>query len=303
MNIGALVVTYNPTEKILNGLIGKLKNDCEEIIIIDNNSESKEIIKAISKDVRIKVIFNNENVGLAKAQNQGIEFLKNKPLVKKIIVFDQDSNPDLNMVRNLNNEFEQIKKIDSNIAAVGPRFIDTRSNNYFPFIQYGFFRTNKIFKNKNHKTNHIKVDLLISSGTLLSIESLDKIGLMDESLFIDCIDTEWCMRAIKKGFNLYGVFNAEMFHTIGDNLKTIKIPIIGQKNILIHSPIRKYYMYRNKIHLVKKKHIFFKWKLQSILKIIPSVVTYIVFVVDRKENSKYIFKGLIHGLKGKMHKL
>lgn len=48
----------------------------------------------------------------------------------------------------------------------------------------------------------LECDLLICS--LISLRALDIVGAMEESFFIDQLDTEWCFRAHAAGYNVFG---------------------------------------------------------------------------------------------------
>ena len=65
---------YDTLESIINQSYSNI-----EIIIIDDelSSESKEILnKASNLDKRIKLIFNDKNIGAGQARNKGIEYSK-----------------------------------------------------------------------------------------------------------------------------------------------------------------------------------------------------------------------------------
>lgn len=62
----------------------------------------------------------------------------------------------------------------------------------------------------------------------------------ERGIFIDYVDTEWCFRALSKGYKLYMSEKAVMRHSVGDdtiNLLNFKIPV--------HSGYRRYYRVRN----------------------------------------------------------
>jgi len=51
----------------------------------------------------------------------------------------------------------------------------------------------------------LETDMLIASGCLIPADVLRDVGLMDDALFIDHVDTDWCMRARARGYRLLGV--------------------------------------------------------------------------------------------------
>ncbi|MCV5831057.1 hypothetical protein OFN28_30780, partial [Escherichia coli] len=61
--------------------------------------------------------------------------------------------------------------------------------------------------NKNleaDSTGCVDVDHLIASGSLIPVDVFEKIGGMDDSLFIDYVDVEWSLRARYQGLRCYG---------------------------------------------------------------------------------------------------
>ena len=195
MNIFAVIVTYNPNLENLNKLIGSIKANGVEPIIVDNNSLNLE---SFCNNIFLKL---NDNEGIAKAQNIGsLEAIARG--AEYIIYFDQDSTISNNFIIMLAKDFIEIQKHDSKISAIGPRFVDERHDFYYPALKLNKFG----LLDKIDTTNilePIEVSILISSGTLVSISSLQNIGLMKEEFFIDFVDTEWCFRALSCGYTIY----------------------------------------------------------------------------------------------------
>jgi rhamnosyltransferase len=265
-SVCAVIVTYNPELQTFFNLVENISKQVEKIIIVDNCSVESTVIwlkdKIEGSFGNLFCKYNEKNMGLAYAQNQGINVAIDEGF-EFVILFDQDSTPSHNMVTNLKNAYVILNNKVS-VAAVGPRFIDSRTKAAFPFIKYGFIRNKNISNDIN--INNYEVDLLISSGCLIPTKVIENIGKMKEDLFIDCIDTEWCLRAQSKGYKLFGINNALMEHSIGNNIFTIWL---GRKrNILIHSPLRKYYMTRNRILLIKEDYVPWSWKASNSVRVI-----------------------------------
>lgn len=142
----------------------------------------------------------------------------------------------------------------------------------------------------------VEADFVISSGSLMPVSVLDDIGPMDENLFIDHVDTEWCLRAQSKGYRLFGVPGARMVHTLGDSRK--RIWFLRRRNVPHHSPFRYYYILRNSILLQRRKYIPLKWRFAELLRSVRVVIFYGLFPANRLQCLQYMFKGIWHGLKG-----
>ena len=85
----------------------------------------------------------------------------------------------------------------------------------------------------------------IASGTLMPASALRTIGLMQENLFIDWVDLEWCWRASNQhGYQTICTGDVVVEHTMGDG----SVQFLGKK-VSIRSPLRHYYMVRNAVHI------------------------------------------------------
>jgi rhamnosyltransferase len=198
------------------------------------------------------------------------------------------------MVPNLRKALAALQAEGSKIAAVGPCLVDGRVGITFPFVRWGFPRNKKVHPG----SEPVSIDFLITSGALIPFASLRAIGPMDASLFIDNIDTEWCARAISKGYRIYGIPDARMRHEIGDNI--IVFRMFGwERALFIHSPTRLYYIMRNRILLYSMPHVSWTWKSQDLLNIPIRLGLFATFVPGRWKNITHMLAGLLHGLTGR----
>jgi rhamnosyltransferase len=280
MNVFAIVVVYNPNlTKLIKNLIS-IRSQVFNLVIIDNSHEKINL-----NDIPIKIDYfyhNSNKNGIARAQNIGINFALNNN-ANFILLMDQDSKPDINMVSTLLTDFHKLLNNNINIAAIGP--IPINSSNNLPYKPR--FRNVISFDIDN---NLFIANELISSGTLINASAFSKIGNFDEKLFIDGVDHEWCWRAIFNNFQLCQTKNTSILHTLGEGDKKI----LGVR-IAISSPFRTYYQYRNYIYLFKKKHVPLYWKLNNLLKYTIKYFYYPIFV-----SYKYFYrinKGIIDGFK------
>jgi rhamnosyltransferase len=285
--IVSVIVTFNPEENRLNELITSLRDSQVTVVIVDNNSKN-DFFLASEKDY-LKYRFD-ENLGIAYAQNFGVK--KAVELgANHILFFDQDSHISDHFVEDLISDYKKITLEYKKVAAIGPRFIDENKGFYFPALR---FNKRGLIDKISVENIHgpVEVSFLISSGTLISVESLNNIGLMKEEFFIDFVDTEWCFRALSKGYKIYMSEKAIMKHSIGD--ETLKI---FNFNIPVHSGFRRYYRIRN---------LFFMWKMPYIPKILVlklmvtnSVIQVLLFLLKNKKMDyiKFYLKALKDGIR------
>jgi rhamnosyltransferase len=231
------------------------------------------------------------NVGLASAQNIGISWAREHGY-RQILLLDQDSEPGEGMVEALQRALVTLSAVGP-VAAVGPRFHDLREDRDAPFVRLGFPLNRKSWCAVG--TTHIRCDFLISSGALIPMAVLDQVGPMDAGLFIDNVDMEWGFRAQAQGYALYGVCAATMHHRLGDARHAL--PLGG--HIVVHGPLRLYYMMRNRLLLYQMAHVPRVWKAQDMLRVPAKLFLFGVLIAPRMRNLRCMLRGLWDGLRGR----
>lgn len=272
-----IIVLYKPTLQQLKQInaLALIYN----IILVDNTPtpECNENQKYISSHIYIQL---KENKGIAFAQNVGIKEAQ-KQSCKYILFFDQDTIVDVNYPITILNEFKRIEKNNTKLVALGPIICDKDSG-----------LTYKKYSNESQiDVNNIICPTLISSGTLSPMWAFDVVGYMDERLFIDYVDHEWCWRAKSKGFICCMNLKIKIQHKVGyKTIYCIGIPF------LLASPFRYYYQYRNSYWLQRRKYVPIIWKIKINIRNIIGLF-YIPFYSPKP------FKVIICMLKGMMHGL
>jgi len=290
--ICAVIITYFPELYFLQKLLQRLKEQVNQVVIIDNSelSYAKDLFSDF--ETFVFVVHNHKNDGVAAAQNQGIIWAKDH-FFTHVLLLDQDSLPGSHMVQELLQVEKNRLSQGAPVAAVGPNILDRLTNTSEPLV-----KIKKIWIKKKYcaqQTTWRKVDYLISSGCLIRLSALSSIGLMDEAFFIDLVDVEWSLRSREKGFQLYVACSAKLHHAIGTKQK-----IFCRKNITKHQPERLYYQYRNYILLARRTKVsplgWFNYHLFRYLG--PRLLLFCLFVEPRMENTKMIAKGLYDGIMG-----
>ncbi len=232
--LAGLVVLYNPSFNFLE----KIKTYIDEVsilFIIDNSDELNEkLINELLKIEKIKYISNNENLGIAKALNIGAE----KALEKNydyLLTMDQDSYFE---GTNLSNLIDFIKEYtsDNKIAIFSPFHIISNK----PIIP---------------KSDFDIVDIVITSGNIISLPIWKSVGGFKEELFIDDVDHDYCLRIRQLGFKIIRVNKSILIHSLGELIIIFKI-FNKQLDYRKHSPMREYYKFRNTFYLIKKYNSF-----------------------------------------------
>jgi rhamnosyltransferase len=296
--VGAVIVTFNPEPLRFKALIESALPQVGHLVIVDNGSKAANLAwlrpyHSLSKKLRLIELGNN--IGIAAAQNVGIAAVKEQG-AEYALLFDHDSLPDSEMVRNLLVVLEDKTQKGIKVGAVGARYYDPRQNNPPPFIEVRGFRV--IRKGCNNKDRVVTVSYVIASGSLISMNTLAAVGGMREDLFIDYVDIEWGLRALRQGYQSFGVCDAQMEHDLGD----APILFFG-KSIPYHSPLRHYYLFRNAVWLYRQPYLPVGWKLGDASRLVLKYVFYSLFGKPRFQQIKMMSLGICHGVLGRMGKL
>jgi rhamnosyltransferase len=288
-----VVVTYQPVIDDLTKLLNALVEQVDSVIIVDNGSvtDMSSCFKQYSS-LKVSVLCLGNNMGVAFAQNTGIKEAK-KMNATHVLLFDQDSIPASDMVLRLRSKLKEIENQGIKVAAVGPCYKDERNMDRPSFISVSGLKVIKSFCRSADEI--LETDVLISSGSLIPMSVLGEIGGPLNELFIDQVDFEWCFRAKSHGYRLFGVCNALMHHSMGENPRIF----LGQK-FLHHGPLRHYYIFRNAVWLLSKRYVSLGWKLLFIRTILIRLIVYCGFVAPRLDYLKMMAKGIWDGLRGRL---
>lgn len=215
-SIHAIVVTHNPEWDVLASELRCLDGQVQKIWLVDNASKNSltDLVCSRGLKEKLRLVQMPTNMGLGAAQNKGIQ-LARADGASHVLILDQDSEPMLDMVDRLLAACDQLQARNIPVAAVAPVYADSANGRVSGLVRLGW----QVFKRQTILPDQVAVeaDFVISSGSLIPLSVLDDIGPMDESLFIDHVDTEWCIRAQSKGYRLFGVPTARMVHTLGDH--------------------------------------------------------------------------------------
>jgi rhamnosyltransferase len=271
----AVIVTYHPEFLRLKKIIHALQEQSIIVVVVDNSVESAFSMPAFEG---VTIITNGNNLGIAKAQNIGISFSIDNN-ADFICFFDQDSLIPPNFYEGM------IKSRSFDVNAVYfPLVVDEMSGEELPsFKLTKLGLPKKVF---SHGLNdEFCVDLAISSGTVVTAQTFSLVGKMNEDLFIDLVDFEWCFKCLKFNVPITCVTAVVMKHSIG--LK--KGPITGT----IHNPFRTYYKQRNPFFLLAYDYIP---KMYAVRLIFISFIQSWIMILSQKDSGLY-FKAMLNAIK------
>lgn len=284
----AVVVSYQPVLDQLQRQLDSLVPQVDDVVVVDNHSIADlSIWMKLSANPARAVIQLDSNQGVARAQNIGIEWAR-KQNATHVLLMDQDSIPAPDMVRELLMAAQSI----ADVAVVGPRYLDVRQGNPTPFVRIRGLRFHRLPWDAGHPI--LPVDCLITSGSLIPMIALDQVGLMREDLFIDYVDTEWCLRARREGLQSYGVCTAAMTHSLGETPH-----LFFGRTIPVHAPLRHYYQVRNAILLSREPWVPLNWKLAISWHLLLKFGFYSLVTTPRLQHLRMMALGVWHGVRGR----
>lgn len=294
IDILAIIVTYQPESQQLDRLIHSLTIQVNDILIVDNAScdFSDELLMGCVPN--LSIIRNEKNLGLATAYNQAIQIAREQSKTH-VILFDQDSLPAPNMVKHLLSTMLQHNKTSLVAAAAGPKYTDIKGQHASPFVRIRGLHLERVYCAEQQV---VEIDHLISSGSLIDMRAFAVTGAFTDDLFIDGIDTEWCLRARHHKLKLLGVGSARMSHSIGEQ----HLNILGRQ-IPLHPPQRLYYQFRNQVWLIKQPWVSWRWRIIDSIRLFKLLIVFLIFAPNKRANLYFITKGLRDGLLSQLGKM
>lgn len=238
--VGVIVLNFKLKDLTLKCLKSVQKSSFKnlKIIVVDNNSNDGIADKLPAE---IHFIQNKENLGYSGGNNVGI---------KKAL----EVGCDYIFILNPDTEIEEktieilVEKMEEYQAAIaGPKiyFSDTKK------IWYGggiFDQANVIGKHRGvdekdtgQYNNVGETDFVSGAAMMVKKEVFERVGLFDEDYFLYYEDSDFCLRAKKEGFKVVFIPEAVVYHA-------------NAKSTTLGSPLQDYYITRNRM-LYAKKHL------------------------------------------------
>ena len=246
-NLSIITINYNGLKDTCELIDSIPFNNDLEVIVVDNASEKDEASLISAKYPQVKVIRSSQNLGFAGGNNLGIQAL--------------------------------IDRLESSpkIAVVCPKIRFSWGNHPIQFA--GYTPLSKItvrnqaigFGEEDHgqyDTAH-STPYAHGAAMLIKREALEKVGLMPECYFLYYEELDWSMMFTRAGFEIWYDPACTVYHK--------ESQATGQ-----NSPLRTYYIVRNRLLLVKRN-----WN--GVTKYLS--YAYLLGVVGVRDILKYVLSG------------
>jgi N-acetylglucosaminyl-diphospho-decaprenol L-rhamnosyltransferase len=226
----SIVIVNWKTPELLAGCLRSIYRDAQanqfEIWVVDNNSQDGSV-EMLERDFPlVKLVANKANVGFARACNQVIPFCT-APYVLLL-------NPDTVVFADAISKLAAFLEANADCAAVGPQVLNPNGTlqlacrRSFPSPAAAFYRLtymSKLFPNNPKFAQYnltyadprtqLDVDALSGSCMMVRKSVIDKIGLLDEDIFMFGEDIDWCWRIKQDGWRVTYMPNAVVYHYHG----------------------------------------------------------------------------------------
>jgi GT2 family glycosyltransferase len=258
MDLSILIVNYNTRELTLNCLRSVLESDTSyefEVIVIDNSSKDDSVEQIQRHFPQVQLIANDQNVGFAKANNQGINIAKGRYilLLNSDTIVQKDT---LETMLRFMDEHPQVgaggcKVVlpDGSLDKACKRGFPTPSAScYYAFgiakLFPGHPRFNQYQLSHLDPDDEYPVDCLVGAFMLVRREAIEQVGLLDEEFFMYGEDIDWCYRMKQAGWQIYYYPRTQIIHYKGASSRRKPLKIIYEFHramILFH---RKHYRHK-----------------------------------------------------------
>lgn len=208
-----------------------------EIIIVDNISSDGSVEMLGKEFPSIKLIKNTENVGFARANNQGIK-ASGGDLILLL-------NPDTKIIGSALDRLANFLDADIKAGAAGPLLVNADGNALYTSGRPSFGLCSQInyywnaakyidsvLKNMD-RSRPSRVGQLSGCCLMLKKEALDKTGMLDENYFMYYEDSDMCLRINKAGYELVLIPDVRIIHYGGksteDKAASLKYGVFSTK--------------------------------------------------------------------------
>ncbi|MDO8619119.1 MAG: glycosyltransferase family 2 protein [Candidatus Daviesbacteria bacterium] len=270
-DLTVIILNYNTKDLLHTCLESIFKNKWKtdlEVWVVDNAS-TDDSVEMVKKDFpKVTVLQSNKNLGFAGGNNLALKKITSRYalLLNSDTTVEQEAFDKLvNFADGDGYDIASCKLLNKD-RSIQPNYGD------LPYPTAVFFWISGLddlpvigkFLPSFHKKiiNPGKVGWISGTAMLISKKVLEKIGLLDEDIFMYAEDTDFCMRAKKAGFKIGWTNLAEITHLGGGSLKD---PNYRQWTGEFKGLIYLYQKYYGGLQSIILRLIFYKFILLRIL--------------------------------------
>lgn len=240
-DVSIIIVNWNGKDllrKCLEHVAAHTHQVSYELIVVDNASSDGSQAMVRQDFPAVKLIENSENVGFARANNQGIAVSQGRyVLLLNSDAFVQDTTLDV-MVAFMDAHPE------AGLSACQLLYEDGRlqpSCYAFPSLKSEFYTAihfDKLFLRSREFGGYLmtwwdfndvrEVDSVMGAFMLVRREVIDQVGGMDESYFMYSEEMDWCFRIKRQGWKILYNPAVQTVHLWGGSSQRVKLEMFIQ---------------------------------------------------------------------------
>jgi rhamnosyltransferase len=259
----------------------KLKSEVSSVVVVDNGSEN---LPEPAQGSGVLVLRNERNLGIAAALNVGIRYAIEQGY-RWVATFDQDSTVTVGYTEAMLAGFEACP-YKERVALIAP------------VLCMSLEESERLRHRESDRAASSAIRSAMTSGTLLRTDIFAKAGFYDETLFMDYVDYDFCLRLQKLGWRLIRAHEAHLIHRLG-----VAEPrsVLGLKRTTkTHNAWRRYYIMRNRVLVYRRYGFSFPlWCLNDIMWIFLELTKILAFEEEKGAKVRNMLKGLADGLAGR----
>ena len=212
-SVCAILVNFKNEKKTVECLRALEKNSIQPacVYIIDNvsTSESQKYFWSFTFSFKVRWIWNKENLGFAAACNQGILAAEAEYGSSYIWLLNNDTLPEPTALEAL------LKKADSTNAGITGSLIKKINGEFSGGVCFIHPKFASIRRPRSK--DETGFDYIEGSSFLISPECLKSTGLLSEEYFLYFEESDYCLQAKRKGFNIAWATDSVILHDIGSS--------------------------------------------------------------------------------------
>lgn len=289
----AIISAFHPPEDLPERVVELNKQVAHTVVVDDGTdiSHSSSILKEL-EGIGCTVVRMPENAGIAAALNTGIDLAIFNWSPDFVLTLDQDSALDPGYIAAALHTFAAAKA-----KGIDPGLISAQSHNGLnvPLL--------------TKKAEFPEAFDPLQSGALIPVSTLKAVGMMDERLFIDCVDSEFNLRVRSHGLATLIGKGCNMTHALGQAQPMMlfgwHVTVLGiKRHVHSHAPFRVYYITRNSVYLWRQYGARFPgWLLRRLRFQLESDIFRLLYGANRKGQVHAWARGLLDGWLGRLGKI
>ncbi|SPD73163.1 putative glycosyl transferase [uncultured Desulfobacterium sp.] len=256
MDVSIVIVSYN-TSSVIDECIESIEKETRcsfEIIVVDNASTDDSCEQIAKRHHNVRLIENRQNVGFARANNQGFEVAQGRYFLML--------NPDTVILDNAIDKLIHFMDENPSVGICGPRNVGPNrelqySCDHFPSIWNTFCSyTNLINRYPNIKlfrrsrmqywdyAETRDVQKIMGCSLIVRSDLYKHLDGLDNNFFMYFEETDLCFRAIMGGSRVIYVPSAVIMHYGGESSKNQIMNCVINKTVYSYYLSSQYYFYK-----------------------------------------------------------